>query len=126
MKILLQCGLLICLVVAIGFSSSYYLLNCTESLLKESEKLSTDVSNNHWQKAEKQLGSIHKKWEKEEQVLSLLINHQEIDNIELTLGRLESYITNQSKVLSLGEISALQHWLKHIPRKEGLDLANIF
>jgi len=95
-------------------------------MLEETKELEKAIVESHWKKAEMELKDIHYNWQKKEEIWTLLINHREVDNIELTIGRLESYIKSNNKVLSLGEISALEHWIKHIPEKEAVSLTNIF
>lgn len=124
-------AIVVCLVIlgfslALGLGSYYYLTVSTDKMLEQTRELDRLVFNSQWEEADQTLKQIHREWQQKEQIWTLLINHQEIDNIELTLARLENYLKTKSKIQSLGEISALEHWIKHIPEKEAVTLTNIF
>ena len=57
---------------------------------------------------------------------AILIDHTEIDNIDMALAKIEQYIKTGEKGLALGELSSLELLIRHIPDKEKLSLENIF
>jgi len=126
MKVIIFCLLIMGLSIAFGLYSYHYLTISTNEMLAQTAELDHLVDAGNWTRASEHLKNIHQDWKKYEQIWSLLINHEEIDNIELTLARLENYIKIKNQVQSLGEISALEHWIKHIPEKEAVSLPNIF
>lgn len=126
MKVLIICFAITALIVGMGFSCYHYLNSSIDKMLVETKNLRESVDDGKWRDAQKSVSLLHKDWQKKEQSWTLLINHQEVDNIELTLGRVESYISSKNKLMALGEISALEHWIKHIPHKEAMTLSNIF
>jgi hypothetical protein len=56
----------------------------------------------------------------------MLVDHYEIDNIELLLSQLASFVKNKNKNDALSCVSSLKTLIKHIPDKESLSLKNIF
>jgi hypothetical protein len=54
------------------------------------------------------------------------VDHQEIDNIDITLSRLQRFVETCDKASSLSEASALAKYVSHIPEKELPNMRNIF
>lgn len=120
------------LVLSLGLilTADFFLLNylnaSTEQLTAQLTRLEKKVEYQDWEAAKKVLNSWQNNWTKIQNLWTLFIDHQEIDNIELSLNRMQSYIYSQNKILSLGELSALKYWIAHIPDKESLNWGNIF
>ncbi|MGE5458328.1 MAG: DUF4363 family protein, partial [Methanococcaceae archaeon] len=56
---------------------------------------------------------------------ALLLDHQEIDNINISLSKMKEYIKGKNKNDSLAEVSTLKLLFIHIPEKEAISLKNI-
>lgn len=126
MRVVVISLLIIGFCLGLGLYSYEYLVTSTNQMLEQTSHLNRLIEEEQWLEATVQLNKIHHRWKKEQKIWSLLINHQEIDNVELTLARLQRYIQDRNKVESLVENSVLQHWIEHIPEKEAVSLANIF
>jgi hypothetical protein len=83
------------------------------------------IISQNWEEAEKTLEKFHKNWDKISRTWAMLVDHYEIDNIELELSQLSSFINSKDKSLSLSRLSALKTLVKHIPKKESFILENI-
>ncbi|MGM9572399.1 MAG: DUF4363 family protein [bacterium] len=114
------------LILTADFFLISYLNASTEQLTAQLNGLEKRIEHNDWQAAKKDLNRWQDNWTKIQNSWTLFIDHQEIDNIELSLNRMQSYIHSQNEVLSLGELSALKYWIAHIPDKESLHWGNIF
>lgn len=102
------------------------MLNSESERLHESLCTVEDyIDSQNWEKAEKALEKFHKKWDEVSRIWAMLIDHYEIDNIELELSQLSSTISSKDKSLSLSKLSALKTLVKHIPEKESFILENI-
>ncbi|MHB1393288.1 MAG: DUF4363 family protein [Clostridia bacterium] len=104
----------------LALNSESQRLNSSLSTLEE------DIENQNWDEAVKKLEKFHSKWDKTSVVWSMLIDHYEIDNIELVLSQLLSYVKTKDKNEALSKMSALRTLIKHIPAKESFNLKNIF
>ncbi|MCX7746947.1 MAG: DUF4363 family protein [Clostridia bacterium] len=79
-----------------------------------------------WTKAKEQLNVFEENWNRTEKIWSMLLDHIEIDNIDMALSRMSKFVETQNTPLALGEAAVLKHFIKHIPEKESFKLANLF
>ncbi|MFA5536494.1 MAG: DUF4363 family protein [Bacillota bacterium] len=117
--------LLVGIIVFSWFTLSY-LEDTSQEMLSLVDSLEKIVTNENWAAAEKPLKSISSLWEKVEKRWTIILNHSETDEIELTVAKLKSYIKSEELGDSLAELSALKFLLQHIPGKHHLQLHNIF
>ena len=83
------------------------------------------VKQNNWANANEQISLAEKSWSKKKKWWAVIIDHQEIDQIEITFTRIRSYIETKNIELSLAELAILRHSIKHIPQKEAVSIENI-
>lgn len=114
------------LIVAGGFITIYTLNSEAQRLDEDLSALEESVKNQNWDSASKKLEKFHRKWDKVSSLWSILVDHYEIDNIELLLSELVSYVDNKDKNESLSRMSSLKTLIKHIPKKESFNLENVF
>lgn len=115
------------LLLVIGGCLTLYALNSESQRLSDSlTALEKDIEIQNWEDALKKLEEFHSKWDKVSSLWSMLIDHYEIDNIELILSQLISYVKSQDKNEALSQMSSLKTLIKHIPAKESFNLQNVF
>ena len=90
------------------------------------EKSSKFISIGRWDDAQNQIVDIEKIWSKTEKTWALLIDHMEIDNIDISLIKSKKYIETKNLTLSLSELDILKFMIEHISDKELFNLKNIF
>ncbi len=113
--------------IVVGGCLTLYALNSEAQRLNSSlSTLEEDIENQNWDEAAKKLEKFHTKWDKTSFLWSMIIDHYEIDNIELILSKLLSYVKTHEKNEALSNMSALRTLIKHIPAKESFNLKNIF
>lgn len=113
-------------IIIVGGCITLYGLNSESQRLNNSlSNLEKNIESQNWDKALKQLEEFHINWDKTNSLWSMLIDHYEIDNIELILSELISYVKNQDKNEALSKMSSLKTLIKHIPEKESFNLKNI-
>ena len=61
---------------------------------------------------------IGKKW-------AILVEHREIDEIEINMEKLKSYVETKNKDLSMAQLKAIKMLIRHIPQNEKPTLENI-
>ena len=83
------------------------------------------ISTQLWDAAQMELNITQQDWDKSKTWWTILLDHQEIDMIDLSLKRLDKYIITQNLPLSLGEVAALELLINHIADTEQLNLRNI-
>ncbi|WP_206811333.1 DUF4363 family protein [Paradesulfitobacterium ferrireducens] len=110
-----------------GFAiTSYkYIKDSSHEMVTEIEKIEASLTTSNWNKAQQELGITQAKWEKTKYWWSILLHHQEIDNIDLSLERLSKYIETKGSTLSLAELAVLKKLFDHISDTEALTLRNI-
>lgn len=69
---------------------------------------------------------IKNKWEKDEEILSLYIEHDELENIGTEVHSLYSYIESRDDTECLDSIARLEFILEHLSKKQDFKLNNFF
>lgn len=126
MKPLIITITLTALIVTGGCITGYTLNSESEKLNDSLAALEEEIENQNWDSASKKLEEFHSKWDKISSSWSMLIDHYEIDSIELLLSQIVAYVKNQDKTEALANMSSLKTLIKHIPEKEAFNLKNIF
>lgn len=126
MKPLIITAALTVLIVAGGYMTLYTLDTESQKLTGSLTALEEAIENQKWDTASKKLKEFHNKWDKTSSLWSMLIDHYEIDNIELLLSQLVSYVKNRDKNEALSRMQSLKTLIKHIPEKESFSLKNVF
>lgn len=115
------------LIIIVGGCLTLYALETESQRLSDSlSALDEDINNQNWDTAAKTLKEFHEKWDKTSKVWSMLVDHYEIDNIELVLSQLTSYVETRDKSQALAQMSSLKELIRHIPAKEAFRLKNLF
>lgn len=108
-----------------AFTSYNYIKDSSHEMVTEIEKIESSLNISNWNKANQDLKITQAKWEKTKYWWSILLHHQEIDNIDLALERLTKYIETKGSALSLVELAVLKKLFEHISDTEALTLRNI-
>lgn len=102
-------------------------------LRKDSEKLKAEIDitvkyaeNENWKDAESSINELGRIWSDVKGSWSALIDHAEIDNIDVTLSQLQTLVKAKELPDTLSESAALKTYIGHIPEKERLKLENLF
>ena len=70
--------------------------------------------------------NVQKKWDETKYKWAALIDHEEIDNIEETMHRVEMLVGDaEEKIELLSELNRLSFYLQHIPERESFSIENI-
>jgi hypothetical protein len=98
----------------------------SEIMLGHSDGLEKSVDSEQWLEARKQFDNLMKTWNNAKPLWTVLLDHKEIDNMDISLARIDRHILAGDKSLALSEISVLKLLIRHIPEKERITLGNIF
>jgi predicted PurR-regulated permease PerM len=114
------------IVIVVGGCLSLNVLDSeSKNLIENLSELEADIEGQNWEAASKKLEAFHSKWDSISNIWSMLIDHYEIDNIELVVSQLTSYVRTKDKNEALSQMSSLRALIKHIPEKESFNLKNI-
>ncbi|HEX3015883.1 MAG TPA: DUF4363 family protein [Desulfobacteria bacterium] len=113
------------LLVGISLGANSYLNSSAQHLSRYLANTEKSIQADKWSSATNDLNKMQIAWRDTKYWWSILLDHQEIDNIEISLNRLDEYIKTKGMSLSLGELSALQMLIEHISDKETPSLRNI-
>lgn len=104
-----------------------WLLNRDSLRLEQAiEEIEKSAKIEEWGQAEASLKNVNDIWSDVKGTWSALIDHQEIDNIDVTLSRLQMLVQAKEVPSSLSEAAALRKYIGHIPAKEKLSFDNLF
>ncbi|MDF2520511.1 MAG: hypothetical protein K0R84_1139 [Clostridia bacterium] len=126
MRSILLSILFLAVIIAGSLSTLYYLDNQSEALLQQLDMLETQIEAEKWDDARISTKEFKEKWVKADRTWSMLIDHYEIDYINMDLGELEAYVKNKDKANAMAKLESLQLLVEHIPEKERPSLKNIF
>ena len=126
LKFFILIVILLALVFGIGILSQGILSRSSIELGKEIVKVEENITANDWISATQCIKEVREKWDVTKKTWAVLIDHFEIDNIDITMTRVEQYIRCEDASSGLAEASALHKYVRHIPHKEILNLENIF
>ncbi|MGB4438463.1 MAG: DUF4363 family protein [Sedimentibacter sp.] len=88
-------------------------------------ELSNSIYVDDWQKAEYDMRNYFKKWENTRNLWVYFINQNDIDNIDSSIRKLDSYIKNRDKNMAQAELEHLKVLFNVIKENECLSLENI-
>jgi signal transduction histidine kinase len=125
MRIIITTIIILFLIISGSVTSYNYISSTSRNLVSQLQNAEKAIQNQKWAVAQGQLEQIQNNWHKTKYWWTILLNHHEIDNIELSSQRLKQYLMNQDKTLSLAEISALEMLYEHIADTEALTIENI-
>ncbi|WP_242966858.1 DUF4363 family protein [Desulfosporosinus sp. FKA] len=105
--------------------SYQFIQRTTQSLDSQISTVEQSISGQQWAMAQNKLKETQQRWDKSKIWWTILLDHQEIDKIDLSLSRLDKYLVTQNLPLSLGEVSTLELLISHISETEKFTLENI-
>jgi hypothetical protein len=113
------------LIILVDIASYNYLYASSNSIEKKLDVIEQDIKSEKWMSAKTNADDLEKIWGKISNKWAILIEHREIDDIDMSLSKLESFIETKDKDLSLSELKTLKELYSHIPSNEKLTLENI-
>ncbi len=117
-------GLFVVIILSIFIQK--YLEKSSKVLIIEIDKLMEAVEADKINESIKLREQVQEKWDNTKKKWAALIDHEEIDNIEETMHRVEMLIGDpEEKVELLSELNRLRFYLKHIPERESFSLENV-
>ena len=119
----------LCLAALLITGSIFYNLKlekASSGLLLTLNKITQSLENENFTSAHKQTLLLEKNVKNLEIYFASLGNHQEIDNIEMTLAEMKSYIKDNQRHDALAKAQVLNFLFYHLPKNSRLKPENIF
>jgi len=126
MRLLSTLAAILALVIGTGIWFNHSLQTSSDDLTRQIQLVSSTIRQQDWETAVKHSEKLEKLWKQKAKWWPVFLDHQEMDNIEFSLARVKEYVTSEDDALSLGQLSELKLMIEHIPRKEAVNLENIF
>ena len=113
------------LLIGGSFTASRYVDTTAQALSSQIEAVEQSISNQKWEVAQNELSTARQSLEKNKTWWTVLLDHQVIDNVSMSMNRLNKYIETHNISLSLGEVSALILQVDNLSESEEFNLQNI-
>lgn len=97
----------------------------TQALTEEFNSVEQLIRTQNWESSQEKLDDIRQQWENSKVWLTILLDHEEIDTIDISMQRLSKFIETKNNSLSLGEVSTLELLVSQISSSQQLTLRNI-
>mgnify|MGYP001496015146 FL=1 len=110
----------------LGWYTEVIIAQQAEEILTELERLATYVKTADPETITAQLKVINQLWVKARNFWVLLIDHHDMDDFEVALARMKSFLDNNAPVLALSGIAELKQIIYRIPDQLRLNLENLF
>ena len=121
-------AVLIVLILFLGLSwwNTKYLTETSEQLAHQAEQIRQSVRKELWDEANDQIMQLRRLWGRYKKTWLLLVDHDEIDDIDRTIYRIDEMADLKEKEQVLSDIAELRFFLHDLADKEILSLSNIF
>lgn len=120
-----SCILFILLLITATFSS-FYLHNFCIDFSNKYDELEELIVAENWDESYNYIVDLLDETSKKGKITSMMINHQEVDDLELELYTLTQYIENKDMDLSLVTLRRIKFDLENIRKLNEFNLENIF
>jgi len=125
MKILIAAALIFILLLGFGITAGYYIDNTAASLMNGTSAVEQSIQVRKWSEAKEEFSRLNTSWNKISPKWMVLIDHQELDNINMTMARAEEFMKTRYVPGAMSELAQLKLLFKHIPENESVNLKNI-
>ena len=125
MKPIILAIIFLIIIISGSVFTMYYINDQSDELQKQLTELERMIDDENWDKADSKYHKFKENWDEIDHIWSMLIDHSEIDYINMYLGELKANIKVENKDDALAKISSLLWLVKHIPEKEFPTFKNI-
>lgn len=125
MRTLITIAILVLTLAWGSFASYRYVETTTQTMGTLLESVEAAITQQKWEGAQELTNYAQQKWKVDGTWWSILLDHQEIDTIDINLERLGKFLAIQDTPRSLGEVTTLRLLFEHIVDMEAFTLENI-
>lgn len=125
MKQLIIIIIAVILFIITSVYANYYLVSSAQDISNHINNIESYSKRQDWISISNELKASQEKWNKTKGIWSILIEHEEIDKIEMSIARLDKYIETRDTRELLAESSNLRLLIQHIPETYFLNYKNV-
>lgn len=120
-------AILAIIIVFIGLSlmTNIYLNNSSKSISSHLDNIDTYVKTQDWNRVHNEITDVKTIWSSLKNTWATIIEHNEIDKIEMSLAKVSEYAESNDSSEITAENSNLKLLIKHIPELYSLNIKNI-
>lgn len=126
MRTLITIIIIVITLIGGSLASYRYVETSTQTMGALLESVEDSITAQKWEGAQEDLNTAQLNWNNDNTWWSVILDHEEIDIIDINMKRLEKYIGVQDVSQSLGEVTTLKLLFEHIFDNELFTLKNIF
>ena len=97
----------------------------TEEMSEKEEKITTLIEKESFDDAKKEIEDLKKYIDEKMIVLASVVDHKNVDEIELCVAEIEGYTKEKSRIEALTKCKKLEHLINHLPINYSVTLQNI-
>jgi hypothetical protein len=124
-NIWISLGIFTLMIIAMFLSLDYLDKVCT-LVENNSAELETLINEEKWLEADKLSNQLYYSWIKEAKVMSIFVNHAEIDMMNNEILKLTQYVKCKSKDEALASSHVIKFYSKSIVDLQKVNISNIF
>lgn len=125
MKTFIIAIVVLLIIVTGGTCYKWYLNKVEEELSSMLDEISDMFQSEDWDKISNKTEEVSEKWEKNEAYLSMFNDHEDVDDIRLSISNLKESIRYQDKEHSQKAVEETKILLNRLRKNETLSLENI-
>ena len=99
--------------------------NVTDELSEKEKRITALIEDKDFQSAKKEIDGIKKYIDEKMIVLASVVDHKNIDEIELCVAEIEGYAKEGDKTGAMARCKKLEHLIGHLPINYKVTLQNI-
>ncbi len=125
-KVIVTLFVLLSIIFSLSIFANYTLNTTSKELVQDLQKIEAYTIDSDWENAEIIINELNAKWSNIQWTWSLLIDHFEVDNINIALAKTIQMIKFKDQSSALQEIASLLQCIKHVPEMGKFNIQNIF
>ncbi|MBE5821530.1 MAG: DUF4363 family protein [Clostridiales bacterium] len=125
MKKLVWAVIVLIIFVASSFAIEAKLKQSVDSMLLKIQELTNNLKNENWNYVDTSFEEMVNIWEEKGKVWSVIIDHNEIDQLTIALYKSKTFANYREKEEALAELKQFEFMVDHIPKIHKLELKNI-
>lgn len=126
MRNLIVSIILVIFIIAVNIFINQYIKSSYDSFNELGKEFISNLEEENWSEAEKNLKKMQEDWEKAEHYLKLVANHETIESIGANFKLSEIYLKEKEATFAAVECRELLHFLEHLHQSEQINGDNIF
>ncbi len=113
------------LLIGGGVLFNKHIDHVTEEMSDKEEKITRLIEEENFGDANREIDNLKKYIDDKMIVLASVVDHKNIDEIELCVAEIEGYAKEKSRVEALAKCKKLEHLISHLPINYSVTLQNI-